>query len=733
MKTVSQVFKLFLLAVLIQMATLSLYAQTTPVILTTQVIEDHPNTVDVTLQAYHFENMVSMQFVLNFDPDLVQFEDFIAFNLNGLSPATVNFVPPGSIHFSWLAPNLNIGETLPDGAPVCTIRFTPTVQGSCSFLFDLDSPVFPEFVNVDFGFLDYLLLDCATGVGILSGNVFADQNANCDFDAGDPTLGNFQVKISSNGEDTYIYSSANGQFFYPIQPDDELLTVSVIPPNPYWQGCSPFEELTVINPGLSLEVDLGMTALNDCKQAEVELGTPFLRRCFSSRYAVSYCNLGTLPIPAAEIVVDFDPFLEVNSSSIPWSAVSGNTYTFPIGDLDIGECGTFSIWVTVSCDAELGQTHCSEATIYPIEFCDPVPGWDGAQLAVSGSCTGDMVQFEIENIGQQGMSNASGFIVIEDDMIKMMEPIDPLGPGESIALEFPATGSTWRVEVAQVPDFPVPSEPSAVVEACDEDGDGNFSMGFVNMFSQDEYASYVSVHCIENVGSWDPNDKAAFPTGYRQDHFITPETRLEYLIRFQNTGTDTAFNVVIRDTLSPWLDPATLRLQVSSHPCHVEVVDHSLEVHFPAISLPDSTTNELASHGFVQFSVEQEPDNPLGEVIDNRAAIYFDYNLPVITNQVFHTIGAEFVQDVSGVGEAPMPLQRLAISPNPARGPVEVRLPGVSVGVVKVCNAIGEPLLELPFQQGSASLERGALPSGLYWVVLVVGEKPLGVGSVFFE
>jgi hypothetical protein len=370
--------------------------------------------------------------------------------------------------------------------------------------------------------------------------------------------------------------------------------------------------------------------------------------------------------------------------------------------------------------------------ISPVDFCDPAPGWSGAQLAVNGSCEGDVVRFEIENVGEEPMDAPSGYIVIEDDMIKMMEPVDPLQPGAVVELDFPANGATWRVEVAQVSDFPAPSAPSATVEACDEDGDGQFSLGFVNMFQQDEEAPYLSVHCIENIGSWDPNDKAAFPAGYRENHLIAPDTPLEYLIRFQNTGTDTAFTVVIRDTLSQWLDPATLRLQGASHPHQLQVSgDGQMVVTFPDILLPDSTTNEPASHGFVQFSIDQRPGNPLGELIENRAGIYFDYNVPVITNTVFHTLGVDFVEIVNGVSEAGGKLQRLKAYPNPASASVWIELPGE--GLLRLFDPAGREMRTMKVQQGVFQLERNGLEAGLYWLVWEQGGRAGGIAPVTFR
>lgn len=729
MKSVSQVPKWALLAAIFQWFVLPLQAQTAPVILATEVAEDYPGSVDLTLKAYNWDDLVAMQFVLTFDPAQVQYWGFVEFNLPGLSGSNVNFAPPNKIYFSWLAPVVGVGVTLPDGAPLFTIRFTPLTEGSCSFLFDLDSPVIPEFVNGDYLILDYLLLDCSTGSGLLFGNVFADQDSDCVHSAGEPGLGQLLVKIEG-GNTHYAWPSEEGAYFFPYL-DEDTMTVSLVSGNGLWVGCLPAQEIIISNPGEDVELDLGAVAVDDCRDLSIEITTPFLRPCFQSPYHIHYCNEGTLPVAGTEALVELDAFLSVTGSSIPWSDVSGNAYTFPLGDLDIGECGSFTIQVQVSCDAEPGQTHCSKALILPVEFCDPAPGWDGAELEVRGFCDGDVVRFEIENTGQQAMSAPSGYIVMEDDLIKMIEPFDPLGPGGTLDIALPASGATWRVEVAQVPDFPAPSAPSATVEACDEDGDGDFSLGFVNMYAQDEEASYVSVQCTKNNESWDSNDKAAFPAGYREEHFIRPDTRLEYLIRFQNTGADTAFTVVILDTLSALLDPETLRLQAASHPCQLQVSDgRRLSVTFPDILLPGSTTNEQGSHGFVQFSIGQFPGNSPGEVIENRAAIYFDYNVPVNTNPVFHKLGVDFVQDVSSVGEVVSPVGRLSINPNPAKGPVRISMPGVTAGVVEVFDLAGRKAGEFSFSGGEALLEKGQLPAGAYWAVLKVQGGVVAVGQI---
>ena len=333
------------------------------------------------------------------------------------------------------------------------------------------------------------------------------------------------------------------------------------------------------------------------------------------------------------------------------------------------------------------------------------------------------------------MSAASEYTVIENDLIKTVMPLPPMAAGDFMPLSFPANGSTWRVEARQTPFFPAGSRPCATVEGCD--ADGNFSLGFVQMFSQDDAAPFISIDCQENGDFLQSNNKSAYPAGYRSTHLITPETGLDYKLRFQNTGTDTAQTVVIRDTLSGLLDPASFRFQGSSHPCEVQIFgDRVLVCTFSGIQLPDSSANEPASHGFVQFSIDQMPGNPLGEVIENRAAIYFDYNVPVITNETFHTIGEDFIADTDGVFTIPWQAKKLLVSPNPADGQVRVRLEGIDgvEGQLRVYDQTGRLVAGMVWSGTEIFVSAGQLTyRGILRLVLVSEGKVVGMGEVVAE
>lgn len=133
-------------------------------------------------------------------------------------------------------------------------------------------------------------------------------------------------------------------------------------------------------------------------------------------------------------------------------------------------------------------------------------------------------------------------------------------------------------------------------------------------------------------GAFDPNDKQATPQLSRLQ--LASGQYIDYSIRFQNTGTDTAFNVVISDTLSNDLLANDLQVISASHTCKTTVKDNIIYFEFLDILLPDSNVNEPKSHGFISFRIKANPVIPENTTIPNKAAIYFDYNVPVITNTV---------------------------------------------------------------------------------------------------
>ncbi|MBK8442580.1 MAG: hypothetical protein IPL35_03810 [Sphingobacteriales bacterium] len=107
---------------------------------------------------------------------------------------------------------------------------------------------------------------------------------------------------------------------------------------------------------------------------------------------------------------------------------------------------------------------------------------------------------------------------------------------------------------------------------------------------------------------------------------------LHYVIRFQNTGSAEAIQVVVKDELVDNLDISTFQMVAASHDYRLRLENRILEVFFENINLPDSTANEPESHGFVAFKIKAADSVAIGSQLKNTAEIYFDYNFPIVTN-----------------------------------------------------------------------------------------------------
>jgi hypothetical protein len=448
-----------------------------------------------------------------------------------------------------------------------------------------------------------------------------------------------------------------------------------------------------------------------------------VRPCASSqgsRFAVQCTNTGTLAVDTAFVLVHLPDSLSFVSSGLPLTSQDGQTLRFDLPFLYAGQIFSFLVYVEAACGLQLGETVCVEAEIFPQTLCTPMnPGWNGASIAVEGQCEDDSVRFIIRNVGSGNLLTPLEFIVIEDQ-IMYNQGLFQLDAGEDTTIVSPTNGSNHVLLADQAPNHPGQDFPVAAVEGCD----GAVQTGVVNQFPQNEADPFVAIHCVEVTLAYDPNDKQGFPTGVGSDHLIPRGQALDYLIRFQNTGNDTAFNVVLRDTLFAFLDPMTLRPGAASHPYTAALSTASdgravLQFTFPNILLPDSTTNLAASQGFVQFRLAQQPDLPDGSQILNRAGIYFDFNAPVMTNTTLHTIGENtWIELIAPTDDLPGKAAevRVRIAPNPMTEIAYVFVPGWEHEFLKLSlfDAAGRLVREVE-GTGQVGVERGALPAGVYF------------------
>ena len=156
-----------------------------------------------------------------------------------------------------------------------------------------------------------------------------------------------------------------------------------------------------------------------------------------------------------------------------------------------------------------------------------------------------------------------------------------------------------------------------------------------------EYAYSDQLRC-----SYDPNDKKEYPDRIGPENYTLFEEELEYKIRFQNNGNDTAFTVKIVDLLDPNIEPSSIRTINSSHEVKTSIVGNVLEFLFEDIYLVDSMTNYDDSQGFVTFRCNVKESIAENTTVINQADIIFDSNLPIITNSTLNTFVSKLCTDV---------------------------------------------------------------------------------------
>lgn len=209
------------------------------------------------------------------------------------------------------------------------------------------------------------------------------------------------------------------------------------------------------------------------------------------------------------------------------------------------------------------------------------------------------------------------------------------------------------------------------------------------------------------VNSFDPNDKQVL-----QGEKIAIEEAdeyLNYLIRFQNTGTASAINVRILDTLHPKLDYSTIKLVSSSHAYRVEITDDNhVEFIFENIDLPHAAANEPGSHGFVAYKIKPKSDVQVGDFITGDARIYFDFNAPIITNMV----STEIVENM-GINEPAVLANKILVYPNPADKTLRLKISeGINLEKVNVYTLQGQELRV--FQEAKQTINIENLSPGMY-------------------
>ncbi|WP_207436203.1 DUF7619 domain-containing protein [Sabulibacter ruber] len=497
-------------------------------------------------------------------------------------------------------------------------------------------------------FITHLIDSSSAQATRVSGRVFNDKNGNCRLDKNEQGFANVLVKAVPG--DFYGITNSLGEYSIRLEPGKYRISplFSQTSKTAIRQVCSPALTVTT-SENLSEVKNLNFgTEVLECSQITIDIAADRRRRCFRSNTTVTYTNEGTAAAHNVKIKVIYPKYVVPISSSLPWVARQDSALIFEVGTLKPGERKSFTIADSTICGDETirGLSQCVKAFITPRNSCTPQSQeWNQASVSLAANFTNQQqtAEFTIFNEGVGDMADSTGYRVYANAAL-VKEGKVKLRKGASTTLEIPAQVVTYRLEADQVPHHPGQSRPTISLQPTNIPAN-HPSMAMplpIDDFYQDDADAEVDISCLEILDSFDPNDKQVSPKGISSRHYIKAEDELEYLIRFQNTGTDVAYNVVVKDTISEHLDIASLRVGSASHPFTYTVTGKGKPVvtfTFKNINLPDHKTNEPGSHGFVKFSIAQNPGNSKGTVIKNTAHNYFDFNSPIATNEVTNIIG----------------------------------------------------------------------------------------------
>lgn len=596
-----------------------------------------------------------------------------------------------------------------------------------------------------------ILIDKAN-FNTITGTVFKDADASCDKGQSESGINN--ISIVAQPGNNYSITDASGSYALKVDTGTYQYTVKQI--------LNPIQQQLYVNtcidsynvPLTGSEKTIANIDFADklnpvtCPLLYVDVQNTVRRRCHNGLTKIKYANYGTASESNVTVVVTYPEHNIPKISTPVWQSKSNTTLTYNIGTLNPGQEGFITIADSVSCLSEsiLGLTQCIKVEITPVTTCVVPPMWDHSEIKIEQVCRTDSSVFSIQNIGTGDMNAPRNFTVFVNDTIIYSSSF-LLESNTGLSISYPANGKSIRVSAEQHTDFPFPSNPSLAIQSCNATAIVNPVHTALTNLPLDDRSFHVAYSCLPIVGSFDPNHKSVIPSGYGGGNYINKKEKLTYTIQFQNVGTDTAFKVVIVDTLDNDLNVETLLVESSSHPFTYTLSGRGnpvLTFSFDPILLTDSTSNLLKSEGFISYSIYPKEDITEGIILSNKAYIFFDYNSPVITNETVLTIKNEYLQDLSkgtavAVRTGIITANKTAVAktilvyPNPATDQLYIKSAHTTLQRIQFINITGSIVLTEKLSGNTSDIKINTLVPGIYFYTITDTSGNSTQGKVIVE
>ncbi|KUJ62479.1 internalin [Flavobacteriaceae bacterium CRH] len=207
------------------------------------------------------------------------------------------------------------------------------------------------------------------------------------------------------------------------------------------------------------------------------------------------------------------------------------------------------------------------------------------------------------------------------------------------------------------------------------------------------------------VGSYDPNDKTCVEGNVIKSQLIGQY--VHYLIRFENKGSYSAKSIVVKDVIDlSKFDISTLIPTSASHSYITKISNNNkVEFVFENINLPFDNAN---NDGYIAFKIKTLSTLQVGDSFTNDANIYFDYNLPILTNKATSTFQTLGVQNFEFS-------KYFSLYPNPAKDVLNISLKNdIEIESMSIYDILGRLVIAVPNAKNISSIDVSKLRTGNY-------------------
>jgi hypothetical protein len=439
-------------------------------------------------------------------------------------------------------------------------------------------------------------------------------------------------------------------------------------------------------------------------------------------------NNGENGIPNVQIYITGFGYVYTNSNGVYSKQVPSGTYTVTQSVQQIyplASCQQNNQVVTVTAGPNCVSTvnfannviPLSDLQIITTHYAPPIPGNSYNQRLIlqnNGTQNENTIKLGYKHDGQLSYSSNTPWSLVQPNSasnptwFRVNSGFPTMGPG---------TYSTSFV------NYNVPTNIPLNTQVVFEDTVANNAPIGTTWLTDNTPWNNVNTYNAYVVGSFDPNFKEVMPQGTGpQGNILAKDSILTYVVHFQNEGSYFAQNVVVVDTIDSDLRLTSMKPGYSTHRYSAEISETGVaKFTFANIYLPwKSSYGDAQSSGLFVYTIRLKKNLPIGTKITNRAAIYFDFNEPIITNTTLNTLTqATGLADVTAVGQ-----NDVLLFPNPAGNYFSVVLNSAESkhANLSLYDISGRQLVlsNVELQPGANAFTQRTdeLPSGIYFVQL---------------